>query len=291
MLVRSTKKGCKDQASNYRPVSLTSQISKVIKSLLRDVIVEHLERHMLICDSQHGFRKGRSCLTNLLVFLDKVTESINDGLSVDVIFLDFAKAFDKVPHQRLLCKLNAHGIQGKLLNWISAWLRNRRQRVCLQGELSGWWDVTSGVPQGSVLGPVLFLIFINDLDNDVRNWILKFADDTKIYSCLRDSKDCDLLQDDLDLLCAWSSRWQMQFNVGKCKVIHIGKKNPIYTYKMNGQKLEEVSVEKIWVYTSAMMLSHQYNRVVITSTENWQRLLATLGNVEEEEEEEESAMI
>ena len=113
------------------------------------------------------------------MFLDKVTESINHGLSVDVIFLDFAKAFDKVPHQRLLCKLKAHGIRGKLLNWISAWLRNRRQRVCLQGELSGWLDVTSGVPQGSVLGPVLFLIFINDLDNDVRNWILKFADDTK----------------------------------------------------------------------------------------------------------------
>jgi len=101
------KKGCKDQASNYRPVSLTSQISKVIEFLLRNVIVEHLVRHMLICDSQHGFRKGTLSLTNLLVFLDKVTESINDGLSVEVIFLDFAKAFDidKVPHQRLLRKL------------------------------------------------------------------------------------------------------------------------------------------------------------------------------------------
>jgi len=245
------KKGCRDQASNYRPVSLTSQISKVIESMLRDVIVEHLERHMLIRDSQHGFRKGRSCLTNLLVFLDKVTESINDGISVDVIFLDFAKAFDKVPHQRLLRKLRAHGICGKILNWISAWLTNRRQRVCLQGELSGWLDVTSGVPQGSVLGPVLFLIFINDLDSGIVNWILKFADDTKIYSCLREAKDCDMLQDDLDLLYAWSNEWQMQFNVDKCKVMHIGKKNPFYSYKMNGAKLEEVTVEKdLGVYIS-----------------------------------------
>ena len=92
----------------------------------------------------------------------------------------------------------------------------------------------------------LFLIFINDLDNDVMNWILKFADDTKIYSCFRDSKDCDMLQDDLDLLCAWLSRWQMQLNVGKCKVMHIGKKNPIYTYKMNGQKQKVVEDVKFW---------------------------------------------
>ena len=180
----------------------------------------------------------------VLVFLDKVTESINDGLSVDVIFLDLAKAFDKVPHQRLLCKLKAHGIHGKILDWITAWLSNRRQRVCLQGELSGWLDVTSGVPQGSVLGPILFLIFVNDMDSGIVNWILKFADDTKIYSSLRDPKDCDTLQEDLDLLYAWSNEWQMQFNVDKCKVMHIGKRNPLYTYKMNGSKLEKVTIEK-----------------------------------------------
>ena len=102
-----------------------------------------------------------------------------------------------------------------------------------------------------MLGPVLFLIFINDLDSGIVNWILKFADDTKIYSCLRDAKDCDMLQDDLDLLYAWSNEWQMQFNVDRCKVMHIDKKNPFYSYKMNGTKLEEVTVEKdLGVYIS-----------------------------------------
>jgi len=146
-----------------------------------------------------------------------MTESINDGLCIDVIFLDFAKAFDKVPHQRLLRKLKAHGIHGKIFKWISAWLTDRKQRVCLQGELSGWLDVTSGVPQGSVLGPVLFLIFINDLDSGIANWILKFADDTKIYSCLKDSKDCAMLQDDLDML------FYGPMN-GKCSLMSINAK-------------------------------------------------------------------
>ena len=176
--------------SNYRPVSLTSQVSKIIGTILRDAIVSYLEGSNLIRDSQHGFRKGRSCLHNLLVFLDKVTTIVNEGQSADVIYLDFAKAFDKVPHQRLLQKLEGHGIQGTLLDWISLWLTNRRQRVCIQGKFSSWILVTNGVPQRPVLGPVfLFLIFINDLDMGIENWILKLVDDTKIFSELSQVKD------------------------------------------------------------------------------------------------------
>ena len=192
------KKGKRSEVGNYRPVSLTSQISKLMESLVRDAIVGHLEKHKLIRNSQHGFRGGRSCLSNLLTFLGKVTRSQEEGSSVDVIYLDFTEAFDKVPLGRLRTKLRSHGIRGKVWEWIWDWLGDRKQRVCLQGRTSGWRPVTSGVPQGSVLGPILFLIFINDLDCGIINGILKFADDTKLFSSIPDQEAGDGLQQDLD---------------------------------------------------------------------------------------------
>ena len=161
-------------------------------------------KKMLIKNSQLGFRKGRSCLTNLLTFLDKVTGSVDSGESVDTVFLDFAKAFDKVPHKRLALKLVCHGIAGKVLAWIVEWLRDRAQRVCINGIKSSWLEVLSGVPQGSILGPIIFLIYINDLDNGITNWILKFADNTKIFSAVRSDTDCAKLQEDLNTLLQWS---------------------------------------------------------------------------------------
>ena len=210
------KKGSRCQVGNYRPVSLTSQISKLLESIIRDAIVKHLERNELIKSSQHGFRSGRSCLSNLLYFMDNVTKCVERGESVDVIFLDFAKAFDKVPHQRLLQKLQSHGIRGRVWSWVSEWLKNRKQRVCLNGQTSSWLSVMSGVPQGSVLGPILFLVFINDLDSGIINWILKFADDTKLFGPVPDSSARDLLQKELDKLVKWSEDWQMMFSEEKC---------------------------------------------------------------------------
>ena len=150
---------------------------------------------------------------------------VDEGHAVDVVYLDFAKAFDKVPHQRLLNKMQTLGITGKVLAWVVAWLRGRQQRVVLNGSASSWATVDSGVPQGSVLGPTLFVIFINDIDNVisiVNSFISKFADDTKVGRKVMDDTDRHLLQQDLDNLSQWSQDWQMQFNAVKCKVLHIG---------------------------------------------------------------------
>ena len=149
-----------------------------------------------------------------------------------------------VPHQRLLEKLRAHGIDGLVCNWIKAWLSNRQQRVCVDGSQSSWRPVWSGVPQGSVLGPVLFLVFINDLDIGVNSKILKFADDTKLFRPVLNHSDGLSLQQDLDTVCSWATRWNMEFNVPKCKVMHYGKCNIGHSYAMNGQPVEEVRNEK-----------------------------------------------
>ena len=155
-------------------------------------------------------------MSNLLVFLDKVTRAVDEGNCVDVVFLDFAKAFNKVPHQRLLVQLRRHGIKGRLLNWISEWLSGRWQRVGIRGSYSDWRGVLSGVPQGSVLGPVLFLIFINDLDEGLMSNILKFADDMKIFGTATNHGNRQIMQNDLTTLANWANTWQMEFKETKC---------------------------------------------------------------------------
>ena len=153
----------------------------VFTKYIISVMLTQCSCHKVANPSQHGFLKARSCLTNILCFLEDVTKWVDKGSPVDIIYLDFKKAFDKVPHQRLLLKLKAHGIGNGMINWIEKWLIDRRQRVVVDGEVSNWKSVLSGVPQGSVLGPILFLIYINDLDDDITSKLLKFADDTKVF--------------------------------------------------------------------------------------------------------------
>ena len=141
-------------------------------------MMDFLIKHKLINPSRHGFLKAKSCLTNLLCFLEEITKSVDDASPVDVIYMDFQKAFDKVPHQRLILKLKTHGIGNSIINWIEQWLTDR---VVLDGEVYSWKSVLSGVPQGSVLGPILVLVYIIDLEEGVTGKILKFADDTKLF--------------------------------------------------------------------------------------------------------------
>uniref|UniRef100_A0A8C3H706 Reverse transcriptase domain-containing protein n=1 Tax=Chrysemys picta bellii TaxID=8478 RepID=A0A8C3H706_CHRPI len=238
------KKGSRGDPGNYRPVSLTSVPGKLVETIVKDKIVRHIEKHKLLSNSQHGFCKGKSCLTNLLEFFEGVNKLVDKGDPVDIVYLDFQKAFDKVPHQRLLCKLSCHGIKGKVLSWIENWLKDREQRVGINDKFSEWRGVTSGVPQGSVLGPILFILFINDLEKGVNSEVAKFADDTKLLKIVKSKADCEELQKDLTKLSDWATKWQMKFNVDKCKVMHIGKNNSNYTYNMMGANLATTSQEK-----------------------------------------------
>ena len=188
----------------------------------------------------------KSCTTNMLEFLETLTAELDEGHPLDIIYLDFAKAFDKVPIRRLLAKVKAHGVDGKVLQWITNWLSGRKQRVVINGQHSDWEDVLSGVPQGSVLGPLLFIIFINDLDQaaELITTLLKFADDTKAAQKILSDDDRILLQDCINKLFTWASDWGMAFNIEKCKVMHLGRLNPKYQYQMNGIVLKEVDQEK-----------------------------------------------
>jgi len=155
-------------------------------------MIEHLEKYALIKESQRGFVKDKSCLTNLLIFMEEVTSYTDSGFPVDVIYLDIQKAFDKVPHCQLISKLKAHGITGNIVRWIEHWLNGRKQRVVINGYLFEWINILSGVPQGSLLGPLLFVIYINDIDDYVGSRILKFADDTKIYNKVNSVEDIEI---------------------------------------------------------------------------------------------------
>ena len=240
------KKGKKASPGNYRPVSLTSVCCKIVESIIKDDLLRHLKSNKLINTSQHGFTKNRSCTTNLLEFLELITKEVDNGKSVDVVYLDFAKAFDKVPTARLLKKLKAHGVEGKVAAWVKAWLTDRTQRVSVRGKFSSWQQVLSGVPQGSVLGPVLFTIFINDLDSSVtrQQIIKKFADDTKVAQVLNGPEDAEELQRTLDSLCEWARTWGMAFNVEKCHVMHLGLNNQRQEYRMNGSRLSTTECER-----------------------------------------------
>ena len=236
------KKGNRSLPSNYRPIALTSICCKLLEHIISSHIMSHLDRYNILNDSQHGFRKRRGCDTQLLLTTSDLAYSMDKKKQVDAVLLDFSKAFDRVPHTRLLYKLRHYGITGKLHSWIETFLTSRKQRVMLEGALSSSVDVTSGVPQGTVLGPLCFLVYINDMPDCVSPGTKSrlFADDGFVSREINSQNDKITFQKDLDALTKWSSDWQMSFNIKKCFIMHFTtKKHPNITpYKLCGITLE-----------------------------------------------------
>ena len=216
------KKGNRNDPGNFRPVSLTSVVCKTMESIMKDNIPRQVEKRGIMTPFQHGFRSGKSCLTNTLETLEAWTRLMDAGIGVDVVYLNYRKAFDTVPHRRLIRKLESMELGSGTVKWIWDFLKDRKMRVQVNGSFSSWRGVCSGVPQGSVLGPLLFLLFVNDLPDWIGTNIRLFADDAKIWkeiSCLDDQQE---LQADLDRLRKWSDEWLLEFNPVKCNVMHIG---------------------------------------------------------------------
>ena len=266
------KKGDRSSPNNYRPVSLTSVLSKVMESIVRDHILKHMMDNNLFCDNQHGFVPGRDCMTQLLLCIEEWTQLLEERKTIDIIYTDFAKAFDSVAHRRLIVKLKNLGINGNVLKWIDSLLTGRSQCVKVNDATSNWSNVLSGIPQGSVIGPILFVLFINDMPDLIRNSCKLFADDCKLYS--NGLSNGASIQADLNSLSDWSAKWQLPFNVDKCKVMHIGKKNERFEYNMNGYTLEETNEEKdLGVYIDNALKFHVHTSAAIKKAN---RILGTI---------------
>ena len=234
------KKGDRHKAENYRPVSLTSVLSKLLEHIICRSMMTHFEKNNVLTNLNHGFRSGHSPETQLAITIDDLARNYDKGLQTDVVILDFSKAFDTVPHDRLLHKLEAYGIRGQLLDWITTFLTTRKMRVMVDGEFSSEAAVISGVPQGTVLGPILFLVHINDLPDCVLSTVRLFADDCLLYRTIRNIQDHLALQKDLTELEKWANDWGMKFNATKCYILPIKKKSS-YFYQLNNIILKEVN--------------------------------------------------
>ena len=242
------KKGTKSDPANYRPVALTAILCKQLEHCVSSNLYAHLDYYRWIKCYQHGFRRKLSTVTQLLTAVTDLFNAMAEGTRTDSIILDFSKAFDKVDLELLLTKLHHVGVDGNLLRWMRSFLTGRIQRVCIDGAASSPCDVTSGVPQGSVLGPLLFIIYINDIGAHLSpgTHMRLFADDALLYRHTDTFDDHITLQKDLDHLMDWAETWRMEFNLKKCYAMHFmtphQKRNTCASpYYMGNHQLERVS--------------------------------------------------
>ena len=230
-------------------------------------VVGHADRHNILSEYQHGFRRKRSCETQLLLTTHDLASAYKKRKQIDMIVLDFTKAFDKVPHRRLLKKLEHYGVRGSTLAWIRDFLSGRSQTVLLEGETSSGAPVISGVPQGTVMGPILFLLYINDLPEGLSSNVRLFADDCVLYREISTRNDSSMLQNDLDLLNKWEKAWQMEFNPSKCAVLSFtaSKSHPEYNYYIHNEML-------------ARAKEHKYLGVMLSSDFKWSSHINSAAN-------------
>ena len=250
----------KDDVGSYRPDSLTSILCKVMEKLISVRIMNYVDEHDILSDNQFGFRSGRNCEQMLVKFFHLLCKSLDDRKCnlVDGIFLDFSSAFDKVDHNILVSKLHSMGIRGFLLQWIQNFLYKRKQRVVFKGAVSEWCSVTSGVPQGSVLGPIFFVLFVNDLNDVVSSPLFQFADDHTILRPIFSEGDHNALQTDIHNIFNWTILNKLPLNPSKCSAMHMTRsKSPNYcdTYIMGGSTLAEVNEFKLLGVTFSKDLS------------------------------------
>ena len=238
------KKGNKNEIINFRPITIICNFGKAFEILLHNSIYPHVKN--IISTQQHGFMKGRSTTTNLICATQYISESIDMQVQTDVIYFDFTKAFDRLNHNILITKLSNFGISEQLITFFRSYLTDRLQYVAYNGFKSSDYSSSSGVPQGSVLGPLLFNIFINDVGNALEVHFLMYADDIKLLHRISSLNDCTTLQNNISKLSSWCVKNNLTLNVQKCNVMSFSTRDSEYTYEytVNNEQLPRPSTFK-----------------------------------------------
>ena len=266
------KNGHPNECSSYRPICLTSVVCKIFEYLIHSQITGYLLSNNLMSKVQHGFLTKRSTTTNLFECINEWTKIVDGKCSVDVMYIDLAKAFDKVSHIKLIFKLKLLGIGGDLLAWIGSFLCNRTQRVRIGSKLSSPCRVTSGIPQGTVLGPLFFILFIDNMSDVVQNAnIVLYADDAKLFTKVESVTDCLNMAEDLINIEQWVDEWQMKVNANKSEILPIGHNNIHFPYQINDSVVPtSESCRDLGVYISKnLSFSEHYN--VVTRSAHYRR--------------------